>query len=246
MRYLFLMVWVLAVQASHAYKIYYPDSLVIPEFKATEVDLSTYRLVPVSLNNKGKGDALPVYIQLSATFGLSQTTVSNLSDALQADRRFSYGAGVDVVFADGFTGRMPTGIYYQSSGVSIAELHYIKVPLQYQFYVDGVKRLFLGGGGYGGYLVGSKQTSTAFNLDNLKSTDAGVLASTGYWLTLNKYDFTARLIFQFTAQWGLVDIDPSTGSNLDKNRMYCLSVTYTPFAGRSNRLPRFGPVIKNQ
>jgi hypothetical protein len=246
MRYFFLIVWMLAVQVSQANKIHVKDSLVVPEFKAGEINFIPPSLLPAGLKNKGKGDALPVYIQLSATFGLSQTTVSNLSDALQADRRFSYGAGVDVVFADGFTGRMPTGIYYQSSGVSIAELHYIKVPLQYQFYVDGVKRLFLGGGGYGGYLVGSKQTSTAFNLDNFKSTDAGVMASTGYWLTLNKYDFTARLIFQFTAQWGMVDIDPSEGSNLDKNRMYYLSVTYTPFAGRSNRLPRFGPVIKNQ
>lgn len=187
---------------------------------------------------------LPLYFSITAAFGISETTVQNLNGSLSAKNKFSYGIGADAVFFDGFTGRLPVGLYYQTAGLSIVDLQYVKVPLQYQFYIDKVKRLFAGGGGYAGYLVGSGQSGANFELDNLNNSDYGAMASAGYWLTLNKYDNVARLIVQFNAQWGMKDIDSSPGASLNHNRLYYFTISYTPGVGRSNRLPRFGPIIK--
>lgn len=248
MRVVHLFSWVLALTASYANGSmpFHPINN-SPEPVALLTGFSDPLNHPDSAGvewRRSKGEKLLLYLQLSATTGISLTGVTNLPERLNDSHRISYGAGLDAVLLDGFFGRLPIGVYYQSAGLSVAELNYIKIPVQYQFYIGTVKRLFLGGGVYKGWLVSSSPNGSGLDLGNLKKTDTGLMASAGYWLTLNKFNKTARLILQASAQWGLTDIDSSTGSNLDKNRMYFVSIGYSLFAGRSNRLPRFGPMIR--
>lgn len=197
------------------------------------------------------GNQNPSGFWLTAQGGISSTSAKNLASYLRAKNGWLAGAGLELLLLDGGTGRIPVGVQYQfsvfsvegmdpASGAKISnklQLQYMKLPLQYQFYIDRSKRLFIGAGGYGALLVTKKQTGTTFNVDRMNNTEFGAMLSAGYSLS-------TRWVLQANAQWGITEMNQlTTGTQLHKNRFYFLSLSFSPFTA-ANGKPVYGPIIK--
>jgi hypothetical protein len=183
--------------------------------------------------------------------GASSASVKNIPFYLKPKSGWLAGAGIELLLIDRSAGRMPIGLHYQISAFSIQgtdpasgekitndlQMQYLKLPLQYQLYIDRSKRLFIGGGGYTTLLLKTKQTGTILNVEKLNRAEFGVMLSAGYSLS-------TRWVLQANAQWGLTSIDEvRAGAQLDKNRFYFLSLLFSPFAA-ANGKPKYGPVLK--
>lgn len=184
--------------------------------------------------------------------GLASYTGKNFAAGMNIQNGLLVGAGIELLLLDAAaTGRIPVGLQYQFAaflveGIDVASgapvknnvrLQYLKVPLQYQFYIDRNDRLFVGAGGYAALLISKQQTVNMFKLDDMNKGDAGVVLSAGYRLA-------AQWMIQANAQWGLTTLEKeSINAYLNRNRCYTLSFLYAPFAPAKGK-PVFGPIIK--
>ncbi|MBP6686895.1 MAG: PorT family protein [Lacibacter sp.] len=183
--------------------------------------------------------------------GIASATVKNLAANRKLKSGLLAGAGIELMLLDAAFGRVPIAVHYQIAGFSIEgtdpgsgtassntiQLQYLKIPVQYQFYVLKEKRLFIGGGVYASFLISKKQTIRMFNMEEINNADAGIMLSAGYRLN-------PQLMLQANAQWGLTALEKSTAAtHLDKNRFYFFSLLFSPFSAAKGK-PVYGPIIK--
>jgi hypothetical protein len=186
----------------------------------------------------------PNLLTVSAGGTMSQTTNTNLVDRYTTQARPGYA------FSIGYARELPKSrlqinATYFKGGVNVAtgdingdgkgdvsnvDLQYLSIPVQYQFYVGALKRLFVGGGGYASFLLSSAQVGRPIYGD-IKTFDAGATASAGLWLS-------SRLMLQTGYHFGLVDIDVSE-SNKARNGMAFLMLSYALYPKL-----KYGPIIK--
>lgn len=178
------------------------------------------------------------YVTMDLSLGISTASTSKIAATpfKGSTPIFSFGTGLGFVLRDGRAGRMPTGVYYQMAGLTTKikngsgstfnnklQLHYFKVPIQYQFYLDDEKRYFAGGGAYASFLLGKKQNGSVFRVENISKTDAGIAISGGCWLT-------SSWMVEANIHWGVVDVDNSQGTSVQSNRLFFIKFSYVPSA----------------
>jgi hypothetical protein len=197
------------------------------------------------------GNPQPSGFWFAIQTGVSSVASKNIPSYLKSKNGWLVGAGLELLLIDRSAGRVPIGLHYQVSAFSVQgkdpasgeqitndlKMQYLKLPLQYQVYINRSKRLFIGGGGYAALLIKTKQTGTVFNVDELNRAEFGAMLSAGYSLS-------TRWVLQANAQWGITSVDEvRSAAQLDKNRFYFLSLLWSPFTD-ANGKPKYGPVLK--
>lgn len=175
-------------------------------------------------DSNGKGTTYPI-ISVDVPIGLYQfNTVSIVAPATS----FSYGLGFSFLFGQRYTGRWQTALGYQyfspkaknnsSASTEMAKLHYLKIPLQYQFYLNNSLNVYAGAGAYGSFLIGNSANGI-FKRMNPEKIDAGIISSVGFWLV-------PRLQIQLQAQWGMIRVDKATPQIINRNQSYNIVICF--------------------
>lgn len=169
-------------------------------------------------------------------------SVSDLSSRTRLSPKFGLIAGFSFVADDFRVGRLVISAQYQQAGVKIAtkdvaegagsiSLHYLKIPVQYHFYIGRSKRLFAGGGGYIAPLLSHRSEQLSLNYEEIKNHDAGAMATIGFRLT-------PRFILEGGVQKGLVNIDVAEARRTSRNGMAFLLLSYTLGSSSSGHIKK--------
>ena len=168
--------------------------------------------------------------KVEAGEAMTNMSVSDLSARTILSPKFGFIAGLSFVADDFRVGRLVISAQYQQAGVKVGtkgvdeggsiSLHYLKIPVQYHFYIGRSKRLFAGGGGYIAPLLSHRSEQLSLNYEEIKNHDAGAMATIGFRLT-------PRFILEGGVQKGLVNIDVAEARRASRNGMAFLLLSYT-------------------
>lgn len=178
--------------------------------------------------------------KVEAGESFSTMSISDLSPRTTLSPKLSFLGGVSFIADDFRVGRLVIGAQYQQGGVKVAtkdidgdgsgiSLHYLKIPVQYHFYIGRSKRLFAGGGGYIAPLLSHHSEQMSFNFEKIKNHDAGAMATIGFRLT-------PRFILEGGVQRGFVNIDVSESRRTTRNGMAFLLLSYTMGSSTSGHM----------
>ena len=193
-------------------------------------------------SGKGKKGNVEYGWKIEAGESFSTMSVSDLSTRISLTPKLSVLAGISFVADDFRLGRFVTGTQYQQGGVHVAtkdvtagsgtiSLHYLKIPVQYHFYLGRTKRLFAGGGGYIAALVSHSSEQLSLNYEEIKNHDAGAIVTIGFRLA-------PRFILEGGIQKGLVNIDVSEARRTSRNGMAFLLLSYTLGSSSSGHIKK--------
>ena len=167
--------------------------------------------------------------KVEAGEAMTTMSVTDLSPRTTLSPKFGLIAGLSFVADDFRVGRLVIGAQYQQAGVKtttkdvgdgVVLLHYLKIPVQYHFYIGRSKRLFVGGGGYIAPLLSHSTEQLSLNFEKYKNYDAGAMLTAGYRLT-------PHILLEGGVQSGFVNVDASEARRSSRNGMAFLLLSFT-------------------
>lgn len=186
-------------------------------------------------DSNGKGTTYPI-ISVDVPLGFYRFTQPKAVSIATPVSSFSFGLGISFLFGQRYTGRWQTALGYQNfspkaksnsnSSFETAKLHYLRIPLQYQFYLNNNMNLFAGAGAYGSVLL-ANSADGIFIRTKPEKIDAGFISSLGLWLV-------PRLLVQVQAQWGMINVDEAIPQFIKRNQSYSIIISF----GVSNNLKK--------
>jgi len=181
-------------------------------------------------SGKGKGKGNVEYgWKVEAGESFSSMSISDVSARTTLSPKLSFLGGISFIADDFHVGRLVIGAQYQQGGVKVTTkdvgdgvilLRYLKIPVQYHFYIGRSKRLFAGGGGYIAPLLSHTTEQMSLNFEKYKNHDAGAMLTAGYRIT-------PRILLEGGVQKGFVNVDASEARRTARNGMAFLLLSFT-------------------
>lgn len=192
-------------------------------------------------SGKGKSKGNVEYgWKVEAGESFSTMSISDVSSRTTLSPKLSFLGGLSFIADDFRVGRLVISAQYQQGGVRVATkdvgdgvilLHYLKIPVQYHFYIGRSKRLFAGGGGYIAPLLSHSTEQLSLNFEKYKNYDAGMMATAGYRLT-------PRILLEGGVQRGFVNVDASEARRSARNGMAFLLLSFTMGSSTSGHMKK--------